>query len=345
MRLGKSLTYGEEAWDIFHSTMTCLDRFQRELRRAVQGRPVATVALAAGLPKDAVRSVLLGHDPSLTRASELAEALELNFSIGTRCDPEPSIDGVLDPTPSAETNASTSQVWVQETFAMLRDELLAELPERIAALLREPREAPQESAKTERPNDQACGQAHEHPAAANARPDGSGGTQECTPGSTVPMIVEFPAKEYPEQPLSAIDWSLYVEGPFCLDLAGAASFGTEVWGRAAGLRIAILRAALWHPPEGRISFGLVSGDSMEPTLRHGDLITIDHSRRTLTHGQIFAILTAERLIFRRLMQREDRWEYTSDEDRCQARPLRANDRIVGRVVWSGPGPLDERRDL
>ena len=227
---------------------------------------------------------------------------------------------------------------------MLRDELLAELPGRIAVLLREPREAPQKSAKTERPTDQACGQAHEHPAAAIARHDGSGGMQEGMPGSTVPMIVEFSAKEYPEQPLSAIDWSLYVEGPFFRDLAGAASSGTEVWGKAAALRIAILRSALWYQPDGRMSFGLVYGDSMEPTLRHGDLIAIDHSRRTLTDGQIFAIHTAERLIFRRLKQREDRWEYSSDDDRCQARPLRANDHIVGRVLWSGPGPLDEWRD-
>ena len=338
------LAHGDEAWDIFHSTMTCLDRFQRELRKALQGRPVATVALAAGLPKDAVRSVLLGHDPSLTRASKLAEALDLKFSIGTHCDLESSVDGVLDPAPLAETNASTSQVWVQETFAMLRDELLEELPERIATLLREPREAPQNSATSEQPNDQAFGQAHEHSATGNAQQDGGGGTQEGTPGSTVPLVVEFPAKEYPEQPLSAIDWSLYVEGPFFRDLAGAASSGTEVWGRAAGLRIAILRSALWYPPDGRMSFGLVSGDSMGPTLRHGDLIAIDHSRRTLTHGQIFAILTAERLIFRRLEQRDDRWEYTSDNDRCQARRLRANDHIVGRVVWSGPGPRDEGRD-
>ena len=45
-------------------------------------RPLARVATAAGLPRDAVRSVLAGHDPRLSRVSQLARALGLEIHIG-----------------------------------------------------------------------------------------------------------------------------------------------------------------------------------------------------------------------------------------------------------------------
>ena len=62
--------------------MSILGRFREEVRKAVGGRPLAGTATAAGLPRDAIRSVLAGHDPRLSRAIELAEALDLDFYIG-----------------------------------------------------------------------------------------------------------------------------------------------------------------------------------------------------------------------------------------------------------------------
>ena len=56
--------------------------------RLVQDRLLETgaslhgVAVANGLPKDAMRSVLAGHTPKLDRAAEICRALGLEFYIG-----------------------------------------------------------------------------------------------------------------------------------------------------------------------------------------------------------------------------------------------------------------------
>lgn len=63
--------------------MAAVERFQCAVREAVGDRPLATVATDAGLPRDAIRRVLLGHDPRLSRASAIAEALDLVFVIGS----------------------------------------------------------------------------------------------------------------------------------------------------------------------------------------------------------------------------------------------------------------------
>lgn len=45
-------------------------------------KPPTRLALENGLPKDAIRSVLRGHPPSVERAEKIAEALGLEFYIG-----------------------------------------------------------------------------------------------------------------------------------------------------------------------------------------------------------------------------------------------------------------------
>ena len=43
---------------------------------------MANLATDVGLPRDAIRNVLIGHDPRLSRAAETADALDLHFCIG-----------------------------------------------------------------------------------------------------------------------------------------------------------------------------------------------------------------------------------------------------------------------
>ena len=45
-------------------------------------RPIAKVAREAKLPRDAIRNILAGRDPGLSRAAEVAEALGFDFFIG-----------------------------------------------------------------------------------------------------------------------------------------------------------------------------------------------------------------------------------------------------------------------
>ena len=54
-----------------------VDEWLREL-----GKSPTKLALENGMPRDAIRSVLRGHPPSVERAKEIAEALGLEFYIG-----------------------------------------------------------------------------------------------------------------------------------------------------------------------------------------------------------------------------------------------------------------------
>jgi len=62
--------------------VTWRERFESEVRKAVSGRPLARVATDAGLPRNAIRNILEGHDPRLSRAAEVAKALGLDFYAG-----------------------------------------------------------------------------------------------------------------------------------------------------------------------------------------------------------------------------------------------------------------------
>lgn len=62
--------------------MGAAERFREAVRQAVDKRSVAGVATDAGLPRDAIRYVLEGRDPKLSRASAIAEALDIEFCLG-----------------------------------------------------------------------------------------------------------------------------------------------------------------------------------------------------------------------------------------------------------------------
>ena len=62
--------------------MQMLNQLQAVLRDATKDQPLAGAATAAGLPRDAIRSVLIGHDPRLSRVEELLKAFGLEFYIG-----------------------------------------------------------------------------------------------------------------------------------------------------------------------------------------------------------------------------------------------------------------------
>ena len=57
--------------------------YRATIARALGGRSVAGSATAHGLPRDAIRRVLRGHDPRLSRADAICRALGISFTIGT----------------------------------------------------------------------------------------------------------------------------------------------------------------------------------------------------------------------------------------------------------------------
>jgi len=86
----------------------------------------------------------------------------------------------------------------------------------------------------------------------------------------------------------------------------------------------------------------VTGDSMEPDLFDGDSALVDHSRRDPVEGAIFALRTLDGPLVKRLRFHDERWWASSDNDSPQnpSRPLDADDRIIGRVVWYSHGIVE-----
>ena len=75
---------------------------------------------------------------------------------------------------------------------------------------------------------------------------------------------------------------------------------------------------------------------MEPTMRDGDLVALDHSFRDPADGRLFVLRTEDGLVVKRLRGEGHGWEMVSDNDAYKPRPAREDDRVIGRVAWAGP---------
>ncbi len=134
--------------------------------------------------------------------------------------------------------------------------------------------------------------------------------------------------------------------PFVCDVRAAAGAGEPVFEEAADLRVALPRSALpeWARVDGLICIR-ASGDSMEPTLKDGDLIVLDRTRIEPLDDQAFVAQTADGLVVKRLRREGGRWLLASDNRAYPPRPVGPEDRLAGRVAWSGPlGATGARAD-
>lgn len=116
--------------------------------------------------------------------------------------------------------------------------------------------------------------------------------------------------------------------------------GWHVWDtghEAAECGVALHRAVLpsWARAEGLICIR-ATGDSMEPAIHDGDLVVLDRTSAEPTDGQTFVLRTGDGLIVKRLRRRGAVWEITSDNPRYRPRGVAAEERVIGRVAWSGP---------
>ena len=83
------------------------------------------VAVQAGLPPDAIRSVFRGHPPTLPRAGEICRALELPLTIGA-CRPRPQSVDAESGSPIARTPVASADTTRAEHFAHAVDGRLAD---------------------------------------------------------------------------------------------------------------------------------------------------------------------------------------------------------------------------
>ena len=82
------------------------------------------------------------------------------------------------------------------------------------------------------------------------------------------------------------------------------------------------------------------GDPMKPA--DAALVVVDRNRRAPVDGQLFVVLVADALAMKRCRQAGDRWSLVSDDSAHSPTPLRAEDRIIGRVAWCSPHGVPAR---
>ena len=128
--------------------------------------------------------------------------------------------------------------------------------------------------------------------------------------------------------------------PFAPAVRLAAGSGEIVFDESPEMSIAVATDALaaWARLE-RLTCVRAAGDSMEPTIRDGDLVAIDAGRTEPLDGRLFAVRTDTGLVVKRLRQSGSRWLLASDNPAHAPRAVAEDDRILGEVAWSGPqGP-------
>ena len=101
--------------------------------------------------------------------------------------------------------------------------------------------------------------------------------------------------------------------PFAQDVRAGAGEGEDVFIESAELEIQIDRGALarWANAS-TVTVIRAEGDSMEPTVRDGDLVAVDYSKREALDNQMFVARTDAGLVIKRLRGVEGGWQLDSD---------------------------------
>ncbi len=82
------------------------------------------------------------------------------------------------------------------------------------------------------------------------------------------------------------------------------------------------------------------GDSMEPTIRDGDLLLVDTSQKDVAEDGIYVLSINNHLLAKRLQRLVDGTIYIKSDNQAYERqviPKEATDQlqVIGRVVWTG----------
>jgi hypothetical protein len=125
--------------------------------------------------------------------------------------------------------------------------------------------------------------------------------------------------------------------PFAEHFRFEADTGEVEFVESADLSIAVAERVLpsWAQDD-HLTCVRAAGDSMEPTIRGGDLVVVDQDQRVPVDNQLFVVRTGGGVIVRRLHRIGDHWHLVGDNLGHLSRPMAADDRIVGRVAWCGP---------
>ena len=105
--------------------------YRETIAKALAGRSVAGSATAHGLPRDAIRRVLRGHDPRLSRADAICRALGITFTIGSPRGGARTATTTLSVRDSVPPSGRSAYPSLQRDLIPVRDPRLAELLARL----------------------------------------------------------------------------------------------------------------------------------------------------------------------------------------------------------------------
>ena len=293
-----------------------MNRFQGAVQAAIGDRPASRVAREAGLPQDAILRVLRGHDPRLSRASAVAEALDLDFRIGRT----PKIEEEKEPPPGW-----AAEIWedLRTEIADLRKVILHAEPTPVDDRVDEERRRREDEARNRQQleavlqgRDQELDRLRAQAAAPAKLPDPDVSPIQSAPGWRDEDFESVRRYESEDVRLAAGTGTFADQEP----VAGEVKFRTS-WLRKRRLRAKDLFLVD------------VSGDSMEPTICDGDSALVDETHRSPRSGKIYALQAGDGPLVKRLRKRDHRWWADSDNDEYEPQPLDDRARIMGRVVW------------
>ena len=127
-----------------------------------------------------------------------------------------------------------------------------------------------------------------------------------------------------------------------LDIEASAGFGSinqiEEVTEQFGLNKSWLNSQLGVHGE-RLAFVSVRGDSMLPTLHHGDMVLVDLSQQQTNHEGVYVLQTQDGLMAKRLKQKSDHVAVTSDNPDYPNWKITQDNAeqhaVAGRIVWCG----------
>ena len=118
-----------------------VEQFREAIRSVIGDRSLSGTAVGAGLPRDAIRNILVGHDPKLSRAIEVANALGLDLQLNPSRSPDRDTASANDMDVSEERHGDVTGLArvirdaVDEGLGGIRRDLNRALTERLTAEL------------------------------------------------------------------------------------------------------------------------------------------------------------------------------------------------------------------
>ena len=255
-------------------------------------------AVGAGLPADAIRHLLDGHEPKAGRLAEICRALGLEFYVGPPRDEPVAASPEAAEAADSERIGSPAEAVRQELVSILQAEAQTIRQEICEGVRRELAGIPRLS-----------------PAASDLE----------DAGALVQLGDGFGSSQETRQ-VEVVQYSAAAGG-------GAEEAEERVVGTLAFCRQWMDRHAL-RP--GNCAVIDVRGESMEPTLWNGASTLFDRSRDEWRPGDIFVIRIPDQgLAVKRAGEDEaGNWVLVSDHPSWEPEPCPDDAEIVGQVVWT-----------